>query len=70
MLLYQLGSTAEASGAMITAFHSPFTVKPTTEQRSRMLANKNKQLPQEVLFLDHFQHTHHHFYGKKCTSVL
>lgn len=62
--------TAEVFGAMITAFPSPFTTKPTREQRSRILASKKKQLLQEGLFLEHFQHTHHHFYGKKRTSIL
>lgn len=63
----------EVFGAMITAFPSPFTAKPTREQRSRIQASKEKkkkQLPQEGLFLEHFQYTHHHFYGKKHTLIL
>lgn len=60
--------TTEAS--MPTAFHSPLAASSTKEQSSRVLNNKNKSLPQEGLFLDHFQGTHHHFQAKKYTSII
>lgn len=57
----QTSITTEASEAVTMASHSSLEANPTKEQSSRMLTNKNKQLPHEALFSDHFQRTHHPF---------